>query len=177
MSTPRPLRATTYLLRNAPKTLPLAGVIVLSVMLIAGIVSLIDSIPLSIRTIYSYSRYYIGITSRGDDEMIVKHKETLEKEAPVPIDRLMYVRGAEVEVKSIVGNWPFVVLALTEDDAHYYMGKMGVTSIDGRYPKDGEPEVIVSQPLAQNLHLQIGSVLLGPENTDAYSPNPVKVVG
>lgn len=177
MKSARPLRASTYLLRNASKTLPLAAVIVLAVMLVAGIVSLINSIPLSIRTIYRYSRHYVGVTPRGDAEMTPKNIAVLKTEAPVPIDRLMLVRGSEIEVKSLVGPWPFVVLALTPDDTGYYLRRMGSLEVEGRLPADGEPEVLVSEPVARNLGIRIGSELMGPSNPDAYSPQVVKVVG
>lgn len=177
MRSPRPLRPAVYLVRNGPKTLPLGGVIVLAVMLVAGIVSLINSIPLSIRTIYRYSRFYIGATPRGDAEMTPVIREILEKESPVKLDRIMTVRGSEIDVNSIVGKWPFVVLALTDSDAHYYMDRMGAHDLVGRYPRDGEPEVVLSEPVARNLNKKIGSQLMGPEDSDAYSPKSVKVVG
>lgn len=172
-----PLRPLVYLLRNLGKTGPLMGVIVLAVMLISGIVSLINSIPLSIKTIYSYSRHYLGVTPRGDAEETPVLKQLLETEAPVPLERVMLVRGSDIEVKSIVGNWPFVVLGLEQDDLTYYMKRMGGGRLEGRIPKPGEPEVLVSEPLARNLGLKMGDALMKPEETTAYSPYEVKIVG
>src|SRR6185369_4037560 len=62
-------------------------------------------------------------------------------------------------------------------DLDFWMHRLGVTAIEGRYPKKGKPEVIVSEPVARNLHLHLGSTVLKPDSQDSYSPYPVKVVG
>lgn len=172
-----PLHPSVYLVRNASKTLPLMGVILLAVMLIAGIVSLINSIPLSIKTIFSYSKRYAGVTPRGDFSMTPVLKETIEAETPVALDRVMTVRGVDFEVRSIVGNWPFVALAMDQEDMRYYVDILGSRGMEGRYPEPGAAEVLVSSPLARNLGLSIGDVLLGPEKPEGYSPKEVRVVG
>ncbi len=173
----RPLAASTYLVRNSSKTLPLAAVIILAVMLIGGIVSMIDSIPLSIKTIYHYSQFSLGVTPRGDADLTPKLKAEFLKKAPVPIERIMVCRASGSQVKSIVGKWPFVVLALTHDDMEYYNRRMKVKGIKGRLPDDGKPEALVSEPVARNLGLSIGSTLLGPDTSESYSPKEVKIVG
>jgi len=173
----RPLAPTTYLLRNAGKTLPLTGVILLAVMLVAGIVSMIDSIPFSIRTMYSYSRTMLGISPRGDPEMTAKVIETVESKSPVPLERVVVCRASGAQVRSIVGKWPFVVLGLEPNDLRYVLKKLGGTKIVGRLPESGKPEAIVSEPVARNLNLKIGSTLLGPNTQETYSPKEVKVVG
>lgn len=173
----KPLAPTTYLFRNASKTLPLVAVIVLAVMLVLGIVSMINSIPLSIRTIYRYSQFALGVTPRGDPSLTPSIKKEIEELAPVPIDRIFVCRASGSQVRSIVGKWPFVVLALSPEDMEYYNRRMGVQSIQGRMPQDGQPEALVSEPVARNLGLKLGATLLGPETSESYSPKTVKVVG
>lgn len=173
----RPLVASTFLLRNRGKTIPLVAVITLAVMLIGGIVSMIDSIPLSIRTIYRYSKQMLGVTPRGDPAQTPIIRARIESEAPVPIDRMMVCRASSAQVRSIVGKWPFVVLALEPDDMRYYLDRMGAAGIEGRLPEPGQPEAIISDPVARNLGLKVGDVLIGPELDEAFSPKPVKVVG
>lgn len=173
----KPLAPRTYLVRNAGKTLPLIAVILLAVMLIMGIVSMINSIPYSIKTIYSYSQYSLGISPRGDPSMTPKIVEEFTKRCPEPIERLMLARASGAQVRSIVGKWPFVVLGVTRNDMEYFLQKLKSTGVEGRLPERGKPEVIVSRPVARNLNLKIGSVLLSPETQEAYSPMPVKVVG
>ncbi len=146
-------------------------------MLIMGIVSMMNSIPLSIRTIYDYSRRYTGFTPRGDPELTPKIAERIAKESPVKLGRVLTARGSETVVKSIVGKWPFVVLALAPDDMRYYLDQMGAATVDGRLPQPGKPEAIISDPVARNLGLRVGMSLLGPQNTEGYSPYEVKIVG
>ncbi|MBX3112731.1 MAG: FtsX-like permease family protein [Fimbriimonadaceae bacterium] len=177
MRTRGPLRSATYLLRNKGKSLPLVGVIVLAVMLVSGIVSMMDSIPLSIRTIYSYSRHYAGLTPRGDPTQTERIKETVEQESPVKPDRIMYVRGLDLNVMSIVGKWPFVIIALKPEDFPYYMEHVGPGKLDGRLPRPGEAAVVLSEPVMRNLHVKLGDIILGPDKPEAYSPNEVRVVG
>lgn len=173
----RPLAAATYLLRNSGKTLPLIGVIMLAVMLIAGIVSMINSITFSIQTIYLYSANFLAVNPRGDPELTPKLKHEVMSGTPVPIERIMICRAAGTQVNSIVGKWPFVVIGMKPNDVHFWLNRLKVTGIDGRLPKPGKPEMIVSEPVARNLHLKIGSTVLKPDSQESYSPNPVKVVG
>jgi hypothetical protein len=164
-----PLGPATYLLRNARRTLPLIGVIVLAVMLISGIVSIMNSIPLSIRTTYGYSKGYLGLTPRGNTEMTPVLRQVVERESPVPLGNVMVCRASETTVKSIVGPWRFVVLALGPEDMKAY--------VEGRWPAQDAPEAVVSEPVLRNLGKRLGDVLLGPDDPDAYSPMPVKIVG
>jgi len=159
------------------KSIPLVAVIVLAVMLISSVVALINSIPLSIRTVYSYGKYHLAVSPRGNPLLGPQIKADLEANAPLPLERVVTARGASFLVKSLVGKWPFVCLAITPEDMKYYVHKMGSTSVEGRYPKDGEPEAIIGEPLARNLGKKVGDILLQPDEKDSYSPKEVKVVG
>lgn len=173
----RPLVASTFLLRNLGKTIPLVAVIVLAVLLISGIVAMIDSIPLSIRTIYRYSQQMVGVTPRGDPAQTPIIRERIEKEAPVPLDRVIVCRATGAQVRSIVGKWPFVVLGLEQGDIRYFLDRMDSRGVAGRLPAPGAPEALVSEPVARNLGLRQGSLLLGPVQDGAYSPREVRIVG
>ncbi|HEY0868363.1 MAG TPA: FtsX-like permease family protein [Fimbriimonas sp.] len=173
----RPLAASTYLLRNASKTIPLTGVIMLAVLLVAGIIAMIDSIPYSIRTIYSYSELMLGLGPRGDMSLTPKLVKTVREESPVPLDKVVLCRASSAMVRSIVGKWPFVVLGFEQDVMPYYLERMGSKSLQGRLPRPGAPEAVISEPVARNRNLKLGDALLGPEDNDNYSPQEVKVVG
>jgi ABC-type lipoprotein release transport system permease subunit len=173
----RPLAATTYLLRNAGKSIPLTAVIVLAVMLVAGIISMINSIPLSIRVIYNYSREFTGITPRGDAAKTQPILDEIKKKSPIPIERIIVCRTTATVVQSIVGKWPFYIAGLEQKDLQYYLDRQGSKSLEGRLPAAGKAEAVISRPVAQNLGLKLGSELLGPEKDDGFSPNSVKVVG
>lgn len=172
-----PLAATTYLVRNAGKTVPLTGVIVLAVVLVAIIVALIDSIPFSIRTIYKYSQECVVVGPRGDPGLTAKVLDEFLKDSPIPIERMMLVRGIGTQIHTIVGKWPFTVVGMSQDDLRYFTARQHTTRLDGRYPKPEEAAAIISQPIARNLGAKIGDTILNPTNTDSYSPFPVKVVG
>lgn len=160
----------------------------LAVMLVAGIIVLIESIPLSIRTTYEYSRLMLGITPRGDPTGTQKYLKEIEEKSPVPLERVIICRGATSTVQSIVGKWPFLVIGLEQADLRYYLKKMGGPKLTGRYPEPGKAEAIISRPVAINLGLHLydpnlpgaerkKGLLQGPELEDSYSPNPVKIVG
>lgn len=146
-------------------------------MLIAGMVSLMNSIPLSVTTIYSYSRYSLGVSPRGDQAQLDEIRARLESETPVPIERTVVCRANTAMVDSIVGKWPFVVFGFEQEDMRYYVQKTGGAEMEGRYPEPGAPEAVISRPVATNLGLALGGELLGPDQQDSYSPFSVRVVG
>lgn len=172
-----PLAPSTYLLRNLGKTAPLVGVITLAVMLVAGIISMIDSIPYSIRTTYSYSKEMVGITPRGDPSQTPVLLDEIRKHSPVPLERVVVCRVSSTQIHSIVGKWPFYMLGLSRPDMEFYLQRQHVTGITGRLPEDGKPECIVSDPVARNLNLRIGSAVQGPDQDESWSPYKVVVVG
>jgi ABC-type lipoprotein release transport system permease subunit len=172
-----PLAPLVYLRRNAAKNIPLTAVIVMAVMLVAGIISMINSIPLSIRTIYSYSRNFAGVTPRGDSTRTPIILAEIKAKSPVPVGRVITCRTIGTVVQSIVGKWPFYILGLSPDDMDYYLNMQGMTQLKGRLPKPGAAEAVVSEPVARNLNLKLGSELLGPKKDEGYSPNSVKIVG
>lgn len=172
-----PLAPSVFLLRNSGKSLPLIGVIVLAILLIAGIVSIMNSIPLSIRTTYGYSKNYLGVTPRGNNAMTPILRAAIEGGSPVELDPVMVCRANNMEVKSIVGPWPFVVIGLGQEDMRRYVQRLGGGEVVGRFPKRGASEAIVSEPVARNLGKKLGDVLIGPDDPNNYSPQRVKIVG
>lgn len=173
----RPLSPTTFLRRNANKTVPLIAVISLAVMLVQSIIALINSIPLSIRTIYRYTDQFLGVSPRLDPTLTPSLVADLTKNPPVPIERVILVRISSSQVKSIVGKWPFVVMGFDDKDLDYYLNRQGTTGIEGRRPKQGEAEMMVSAPVARNLNLKIGDTVLKPDDSENFARTPVKLVG
>lgn len=173
----RPLSPTTFLRRNAGKTVPLIAVISLAVMLVQSIIALINSIPLSIRTIYSYTNTFLGVSPRLDPSLTPVLVKELTTNPPVEIERVILCRGSGAQVKSIVGKWPFAVMGFEQDDLAYYLKRQGVSEIIGRKPIDGKPEMMVSEPVAKNLGVKLGDTILKPEDSDNFSRQPVKLVG
>ena len=173
----RPLSPLTYLLRNAGKTIPLTAVITLAVMLVAGIIAMINSIPYSIRKTYDYSREMVGITPRGDTSRTASILQELKEKSPIPLERVIVCRTASTQIHSIVGKWPFFVLGLGPEDMRYYLHRQLGDTVTGRLPLPGKAEAIISEPVARNLGLKLGSILMGPNLEESFSPNNVRVVG
>lgn len=172
----RPLAAWAFLVRNPGKTGPLAGVIMLAVLLIAGIVTVMNSIPLSIETVYGFSRFLTGVTTRGDAAEIPSLEQHF-KASPVPIEKQVRCRTTIFNVKSIVGPWPFVMYGFKTEDVSYVVDKFELGTLQGRLPESGAAEAVITSQIATNLGMSIGDALLKPDDDRNYSPNPVKVVG
>lgn len=171
-----PLAPWVFPSRNAGRSLPLMLVIVLAVLLISGIVAVMNSIPLSVKNVYGYSRFLTGVTPRGDMEFFPKLLEHFEN-CPIPIERKIIARTAIFNIKSIVGPWPFVLHGVRNQDAEYMIRKIGFRSLDGRMPELGKPEAVISEKVARNLNLTLGDILLKPEDEKNYSPYEVRIVG
>src|SRR5580704_9430463 len=93
-----PLSPAVFLTRNLGKTIPLTLVIMLSVMLVAGVIALIDSIPFSIRTIYAYTKESLGVSPRGDRSHMPAILGIIRDGSPVPIGRVITCRVSGSEV-------------------------------------------------------------------------------
>jgi ABC-type lipoprotein release transport system permease subunit len=104
-------------------------------------------------------------------------REIIQKESPYKVDRIATVRASEVQARSIVGPWPFIVAAYRPDDLAYVLKKIPNQGIEGRLPQPGKPEVVLSAPLAHNIGKKLGDVLMQPDDPKAFSPYPVKIVG
>lgn len=172
----KPLAPHVFLLRNLSRTLPMVVVIALAVLLVAGIVALVNSVPLSVRSIYGYSRSFAAALPRNDPAYLPEMVRELQK-SPVPIERMLRIRVAFFNVHSIVGKLPFVLHGLTAEDAAFLRERLELGPLSGRLPAPGAPEAVITRRLATNLSLRIGDVLLSPADPQNYSPQIVRVVG
>lgn len=148
----------------------------LAVLLIAGIVAIMNSIPLSVKNVYGYSRFLTGATPRGDISYFSKLQAHFQK-SPVPIERTIIARTMIFNINSIVGPWPFVMHGLQTKDFAYITNKIGLLKLNGRLPAPGMPEAVITRPVARNLSLKLGDVLLNPDDDKNYSPKKVRIVG
>lgn len=170
-----PLSPVLYLWRNPAQTVPLGAVIVMSVLLIAGIVAMLNSIPHAIRTVYGYSKAFAVVWPRADRDDTRQIRAALET-AP-DLGRLSTVRITMMRVKTIVGQWPFVIYGLEQKDIEPLLERMRLRLAEGRFPKPGAPEIVVSRAVAHNKGYRLGQIALRPDNRDEYAPEPTKVVG
>jgi len=161
--------------RNPGKTLPVAFVIVVSVSLVAAVVTLIDSIDLTILTMYGYNRHFTVITPRN--ALAVSEKiEKYVKGRPLTTE-VYTARPAFTFVKTIFGKMPFVVFGMSPQARESAVRRCGLRLAYGRFPEEGKPEVTLSKEIARNKHLRLGDVVLKPELEDSYSAVPMRLVG
>ncbi|HSV75041.1 MAG TPA: FtsX-like permease family protein [Chthonomonadales bacterium] len=169
------LSAWLYLRRNPGRALPVALVILVSVTLVASVVSIIRSIDLTVFTMYGYHRHLAFVSPRNALELRPEIALSV-REDPLAT-RVFTVRPALLTVRTVFGKMPFVVLGLSPEATQVVLDRCGVSVYAGRLPADGAPEVAVSEEIARNLGLRLGSVVLRPGSEDAFAPRPMYLVG
>lgn len=156
----------------------MAGVVVLSVFLIAGVVAIANSIDLTVRTIYRYTEFFTYLVPQRQFRAVPDSQRAIVAKDP-RVDRVIDGSIFMMNIKTVIGRLPFVVLGATEEDRDYLLQRIGSGLIDGRMPAEGMPEAVVSEPVAKNRGLRIGDAIAGPtdEGGIAGAPMPVRLVG
>lgn len=153
----------------------MAFVIMLSVTLVASIVTIVRSINLTVYTLYGYNRVLTGLTPRN---AMIFDPEQVEKVRKLPeLGTLCPTHSYQVLVKTIFGKMPLPVFGLDSAGRKLLMARAGVRVSAGRMVVDGRPEALISDDIARNLDLKIGSELCRPNSLDAYAPVPIRIVG
>lgn len=153
-------------------------VIVLCVFLIASIATMVNSIDLTILTIYGYTRHYTYVIPQRVTQNVPQDQVKIVRQDK-RIDRVMDAGVFFTNIKTVMGRLPFVVLGLERGDEEYLLKRVGTGLVAGRLPADGMPEAVLSEPLVQNKRLKLGDSIAGPtdEGGISGSPVPVKLVG
>ena len=170
-----PLSPLTYYRRNIWRVLPVGGAIMISVFLIAAIVTLLNSVDDSIRTNYgSVSRFAIIAPQFAPDVP----PKVLAQAAKAPglkqqITSIPYF----VLIQTVFGQMPVPIYGLEQNDMRAITAATGNKLAQGRYPGVNEPEIALSRAWANNLHLKIGETFV-PDNPRLPSlTDPQKLVG
>jgi hypothetical protein len=173
-----PLSALVYFRRNPGKVLPMGFVIVLSVFLIASVATIVNSIDLTILTIYGYTRHYTYVIPQRVTLDVPEDQAAIVRKDP-RTDRVMEGSVLFTNIKTVMGRFPFVVLGLDEENRDYLLRRVGTRLVAGRMPAEGMPEAVLSEPLVRNKKLKLGGIVAGPTDTGGISgsPIPVKLVG
>ena len=173
--TQNPLSAFTYFRRNPGKVLPMGFVIVLSVFLIASVATMVNSIDLTITTIYGYTRSFTYAIPQRVTQRVPEDQLAIIRADP-RTDRVMESSIFFTNIKTVFGRFPFVVLGVTDDNRDYLMKRVGTSLLPGgRLPADGMPEAVLSEPLAENKHVKVGDIIAGPTDEGGISGSPVNV--
>src|SRR5438552_86829 len=135
------LSPVVYFRRNPGKTLPMAFVIVLAVVLVASVTTIIHSIDLTVYTLYGYNRYLTGITPRNAlsvDEGVMKRVRKLPE-----LGTLYPTHSYQTLVKTIFGKMVFPIFGMEEPGRRMLMERCGVRLTEGRLVVDGQPEAVL----------------------------------
>lgn len=173
-----PLSPLVYFRRNPSRALPMGGVIVLSVFLIASVAILANSIDLTVRTIYRYTEFFTYVIPQRQNRSVPEDQQALIQADP-RVERVIQGGIFFANIKTVMGRLPFVVLGVEEEDRDYLMNRMGTRLLSGRMPADGMPEAVLSEPIAENKKLKLGDTVAGPMDEGGISGAsvPVKLVG
>ncbi len=150
-----PLSPLTYYRRNIWRVLPVGGAIIISVFLIAAIVTLLNSVDDTIRVHYgSLSRF--SILSPGVERDVPP--SVLQKVQSFPeAGRVVVAIPYFVFPKTVFGDMPVPVYGLAQNDMAQFVKITGNRLAEGRLPRLNEPEVAFSRTWANSFHLKLGS--------------------
>lgn len=163
------------------RTLPLGFVIVLSVFLIGSVVTIADSIDLTVLTINNYTRAFTPVIPRGGRLRVPTDIQKAIQKTP-GFDRAIQTSGFFFNVNTVFGPFPFVCLGVAPNDRDYLLARAG-DSLEpgGRWPTPGLPEAVVSEGIVRNRRLKIGDDIASPKDANngtlITTPVPVKLVG
>jgi ABC-type lipoprotein release transport system permease subunit len=148
---------------------------VVAVALVASVVTLVDSIDLTVMTMYGYQRHFSAITPRNS--LVLNQDIADEAKRDPRIVGFYPTRPAFTVVKTIFGKMPFVVFGLDENARNELLDRCGLRIKTGRMVEEGAPEVLLHEDIALNRHLKLGDIVLEPSSEDSYSPVPARLVG
>ena len=159
-----PLSPLTYYRRNIWRVLPVGGAIIISVFLIAAIVTLLNSVDDSIRTNYGFfSRApVIAPQFAADVPEYVRAKARRAPGLGKEIGGLPYF----FLIQTVFGQMPVPIYGFDQTDMARMAQTTGNKLVEGRYPRTNEAEVALSRMWANNLHLKIG---------DSFTPNNARL--
>src|ERR1051326_8893664 len=136
------LSPVVYLRRNLGKTLPMAFVIVLAVVLVASVTTIIHSIDLTVFTLYGYNRYLTGITPRN---ALSVDEGVMEKVRKLPeLGTLYPTHSYQTLVKTIFGKMVFPIFGMEAQGRQTLLERCGVRLSAGRMVAEGAPEAVIS---------------------------------
>jgi ABC-type lipoprotein release transport system permease subunit len=134
--------------------LPIAGAIVISVFLIAAIVTLLNSVDDTIRTHYGSMSHFSIIAPQFERDV---RPEVLAKARTFPESkRVLVAMPYFVLLKTVFGEMPVPIYGLDPNDMTAFAKITGNKLVEGRLPNVNEPEIAFSRAWANNFHLKLG---------------------
>lgn len=147
----------------------------ISVFLIAAIVTLLNSVDTTIRANYGSVRRYSLLTPQLSADV---PPAVLAKARTFPGIKSVIVGMPYIApIKTVFGEMPIPIYGLTSADMPRLVEATGNTLVEGRYPKVNEPEITLSRLWANNFHLKVGQMWHPDSERFPTITEPQKVVG
>ena len=170
-----PLSPLTYYRRNIWRVLPVAGAIIISVFLIAAIVTLLNSVDRSIQVEYGSMRNYSILAPR------------LERDVPTPVlqaaAKLPEVRDVVLTIpyfvflKTVFGKMPVPIYGFDPKDSAKIVAITGNKVVEGRLPRVNQPEIAISRAWSHNFKVGLGGKYMPFDEQLPTLSDPQTVVG
>ena len=170
-----PLSPLTYYRRNVARSLPIGGAILISVFLIAGIVTLLNSVDDSIIGNYGFVRHFSVLVAQLERDVSPPLKERVrgEKRLKHIIHAVPYLRS----IKTVFGELPVPIYGLDPQDMPEIIELTGNKLVAGRLPHPGDPEIVLSRMWANNIGVKLGEKFSNSDERFPTITEPQKVVG
>ena len=170
-----PLSPLTYYRRNIGRSLPIGGAIMISVFLIAGIVTLLNSVDDSITGNYGFVRHFSVLVAQLERDVSPPLKERVrgEKRLKRIINAVPYLRS----IKTVFGELPVPIYGLDPADMPEIIELTDNKIVQGRIPEPGKNEIILSRQWANNIGVKLGSTFANSDERFPTITEAQKVVG
>jgi hypothetical protein len=146
-----PLSALTYYRRNITRTLPIGGAIVISVFLVAAIVTLLNSVDQSIATNYGFVQRFSVVASNLERDISPGLRErlvSLRDAKDAPLGRIVSATPYLVPLRTIFGEMPVPVYGIEPNEMPILAGVLKTRLVEGRWPRRNQAEVVMSRAWA-----------------------------
>lgn len=175
-----PLSALTYYRRNITRTLPIGGAIVISVFLVAAIVTLLNSVDQSIATNYGFVQRFSVVASNLERDISPGLRERLvglRDAKDAPLGRIVSATPYLVPLRTIFGEMPVPVYGIEPDEMPILAGVLKTRLVEGRWPRRNQPEVVMSRAWANAFRVRVGGTITPGNERLPSLPQKQKLVG
>jgi hypothetical protein len=166
-----PLSPLTYYRRNVTRTLPIGGAIVISVFLIAAIVTLLNSVDASITTNYNFVRHFSVLATQLERNVSPRLLDRVRKEPDM--GRMIPAVPYFLSLRTVFGEMPVPVYGIEPDAMPVVARVTGNRLVEGRWPRPNTPEIVLSRAWANNFGKGIGE-WIGPKKDENLPSVPDK---
>jgi len=152
------------------------------VFLIASVVTIVNSIDLTVLTVYNYTKVFTPVLPRlssaplGLGPIRVAPEVQAQIRKKPDVDRMIETSGFFFNINTVFGKLPFVCFGVTDANRDYLIHRAGdALAPGGRMPLPGKPEAVISEGLARNKKVKIGDIIASPLDTGTFVPAPAKI--